>query len=37
MLEVGNGKLTLNQNAAHITLWAILAVPLIAGNLRWFR
>ena len=32
MLEVGNGKLTLNQNAAHITLWAILAAPLIAGN-----
>jgi alpha-galactosidase len=32
MLEVGNGKLTLNQNAAHMTLWAILAAPLIAGN-----
>src|ERR1035437_4672672 len=32
MLEVGNGKLTLNQNTAHMTLWAILAAPLIAGN-----
>ncbi|HEV2645958.1 MAG TPA: glycoside hydrolase family 27 protein [Acidobacteriaceae bacterium] len=32
MLEVGNGKLTHNQNAAHMTLWAMLAAPLIAGN-----
>jgi alpha-galactosidase len=32
MLEVGNGKLTHGQNAAHMTLWAMLAAPLIAGN-----
>ena len=32
MLEVGNGKLTENQNRAHLTLWAMLAAPLIAGN-----
>lgn len=32
MLEVGNGKLNHNQNAAHMALWAILAAPLIAGN-----
>jgi alpha-galactosidase len=32
MLEVGNGKMTHNQNAAHMSLWAILAAPLIAGN-----
>ena len=29
---VGNGKLTHDQNAAHMTLWAILAAPLIAGD-----
>ncbi len=32
MLEVGNGKLTNNENRAHLTLWAMLAAPLIAGN-----
>jgi alpha-galactosidase len=32
MLEVGNGKLTLDENMTHMTLWAILAAPLIAGN-----
>jgi alpha-galactosidase len=32
MLEVGNGKLTHNENAAHMTLWAMLAAPLVAGN-----
>jgi alpha-galactosidase len=32
MLEVGNGRLTHNQNAAHMTLWSMLAAPLIAGN-----
>lgn len=32
MLEVGNGKLTNGENQAHMTLWAILAAPLIAGN-----
>jgi alpha-galactosidase len=32
MLEVGNGKLTHNQNVVHMSLWALLAAPLIAGN-----
>ncbi len=32
MLEVGNGKLTKGENQAHITMWSILAAPLIAGN-----
>jgi alpha-galactosidase len=32
MLEVGNGKLTPDENRAHFAMWAILAAPLIAGN-----
>ncbi len=32
MLEVGNGKLTLAENRAHFSWWAMLAAPLIAGN-----
>jgi alpha-galactosidase len=32
MLEVGNGKLTLQENRAHFSLWAMLAAPLLAGN-----
>jgi alpha-galactosidase len=32
MLEVGNGKLTLEENRAHFSLWAMLAAPLLAGN-----
>jgi alpha-galactosidase len=32
MLEVGNGKLTHDENMTHMTLWSILAAPLIAGN-----
>ena len=32
MLEVGNGKLTLAENRAHFSWWAILAAPLLAGN-----
>jgi alpha-galactosidase len=32
MLEVGNGKLTLEENRSHFTLWAMLAAPLLAGN-----
>jgi len=32
MLEVGNGKLTPDEDRAHFALWAILAAPLIAGN-----
>lgn len=32
MLEIGNGGLTLEENRTHMTLWAMLAAPLIAGN-----
>ncbi len=32
MLEVGNGKLTPDENRLHMSLWAILAAPLLAGN-----
>jgi alpha-galactosidase len=32
MLEVGNGKLTHDENITHMTLWAMLAAPLLAGN-----
>ncbi|MDP9051580.1 MAG: glycoside hydrolase family 27 protein [Acidobacteriota bacterium] len=32
MLEVGNGNLTHDENVTHMTLWAMLAAPLIAGN-----
>ena len=32
MLEVGNGKLTHDENVVHMTLWSMLAAPLIAGN-----
>jgi alpha-galactosidase len=32
MLEVGNGKLTHDENLTHMSLWAILAAPLLAGN-----
>jgi alpha-galactosidase len=32
MLEVGNGRLTLDENRTHMTLWAMLTAPLIAGN-----
>jgi alpha-galactosidase len=32
MLEVGNGKLTHDENVTHMSLWAILAAPLLAGN-----
>ena len=32
MLEVGNGNLTLAENRAHFSLWAMLAAPLLAGN-----
>lgn len=32
MLEVGNGKLTGDENRFHMTLWAMLASPLLAGN-----
>jgi alpha-galactosidase len=32
MLEVGNGKLTHDENVTHMTLWSMLSAPLIAGN-----
>jgi alpha-galactosidase len=32
MLEVGNGKLTAEENRLHMSLWAMLAAPLLAGN-----
>ncbi len=32
MLEVGNGGLNYNEEKTHMSLWAILAAPLIAGN-----
>ena len=32
MLQVGNGKFTLDQNRAHFGMWAIMGAPLITGN-----
>jgi len=32
MLEVGNGKLSLEENRAHFSMWAMVAAPLLAGN-----
>jgi len=32
MLEVGNGKMTPDEYRTHMSLWAILASPLLAGN-----
>jgi alpha-galactosidase len=32
MLEVGNGGMTGDEYRAHLSLWAIMAAPLIAGN-----
>lgn len=32
MLEVGNGRMSPDEDAAQMALWAILAAPLIAGN-----
>lgn len=32
MLEVGNGKLTYDENRAHFTLWCMMAAPLVLGN-----
>ncbi len=32
MLEVGNGKLTFEENKSHFTLWSMMAAPLILGN-----
>ncbi|MFL6446626.1 MAG: glycoside hydrolase family 27 protein [Bryobacteraceae bacterium] len=32
MLEVGNGGMTLTEYKTHMSLWSILAAPLLAGN-----
>jgi alpha-galactosidase len=32
MLEVGNGSLDFDENLTHMSLWCLLAAPLIAGN-----
>jgi alpha-galactosidase len=32
MLEVGNGRLSLDENRLHMSLWCMLAAPLLAGN-----
>jgi alpha-galactosidase len=32
MLEVGNGKLTPDENRTHMGMWSMLAAPLLAGN-----
>ncbi len=32
MLEVGNGKLTQEENKAHFSLWCMMNAPLILGN-----
>jgi alpha-galactosidase len=32
MLEVGNGGMTHDEYVTHMSLWAILAAPLLAGN-----
>lgn len=32
MLEVGNGKLTYDENIAHFSLWCMMNAPLILGN-----
>jgi alpha-galactosidase len=32
MLEIGNGHMTADEYRTHLSLWAMLAAPLIAGN-----
>lgn len=32
MLQVGNGVLSLDESRSHMTLWAIMAAPLLTGN-----
>jgi alpha-galactosidase len=32
MLEIGNGKMTADEYKTHMSLWALLAAPLISGN-----
>ncbi|MCK9183323.1 MAG: carbohydrate-binding protein [Fibrobacteraceae bacterium] len=32
MLQVGNGVLTMDESRAHITMWAMMAAPLLTGS-----
>lgn len=32
MLEIGNGGMTLEEYRSHLSLWAMMAAPLMAGN-----
>ena len=32
MLEIGNGGMSVDEYKTHMSLWAILAAPLLAGN-----
>jgi alpha-galactosidase len=32
MLEIGNGKMSADEYRTHMSLWALLAAPLLAGN-----
>ena len=32
MLEIGNGGMTETEYRTHMSLWSILAAPLLAGN-----
>jgi alpha-galactosidase len=32
MLEIGNGGMTTTEYRTHMSLWAMLAAPLLAGN-----
>ncbi len=32
MLEIGNGKMTQDEYTTHMSLWVLLAAPLLAGN-----
>ncbi len=32
MLEIGNGKMSVDEYKTHMSLWALLAAPLLAGN-----
>ncbi len=32
MLEIGNGGMSADEYRAHLSLWAVMAAPLIAGN-----
>ena len=35
MLEIGNGGMTGDENRTHMSLWSLLAAPLLAGNDLW--